>query len=104
MCLLKEEKNFDMQSLSTTVSADDGWQGDLGSDRRSLRCTFTRLLIFFFQRPWIMQNNYVGKLPLDSVMIFASREYVLQMQEKQTRDKVMLIFSVWDSLNGHKGD
>lgn len=66
-------------------------------------------LLYFFndtddEVPWILQNNYVGKMALDSVMIFASREYVLEMQEKQIRDKLMLIFSVWDSLKGHKGD
>lgn len=73
-----------MQSLSTTVSADDGWQGDLGSDRRSLQLHFHTPYNFVFFNdteddvPCILQNDQIGKSALDSLMIFASHEFMSQ--------------------------
>lgn len=51
-----------MQSLSTKVSADDGWQGELGSERRSLRLHFHTPAYHFIQQhqddiPLTLQHN-----------------------------------------------
>lgn len=74
-----------MQSLSTEVSADDGWRWEPGSDRRSLRLHFRTPAYHFFQQLFAAQLDWCT--------------FCKRIHETKCFDLEKRIFTVWEVLN-----